>query len=85
MLPRWKSFATQLRKGIMGAKTDSGWDKKSKNDGAADKPEKIEKKPTRRMVLPPEEKMKRGRGLVVFLFLVSVLASYLFSLIKDSR
>lgn len=69
----------------MGAKTDSGWDKKSKNDGVAGKPEKIEKKPTRRMVLPPEEKMKRGRGLVVFLFLVSVLASYLFSLIKDSR
>lgn len=69
----------------MGEKKDLEWDKKSKNDGISEKQEKTEKKIVRRAPPPPEEKMKRGRGLVVFLFFLSVVVSYIFSMIKDSR
>lgn len=85
LLRKWKNCVAHPCKGSMAEKTDFGWDKKTKIDGLVDKPEKTEKKIVRRIAPPPEEKMKRGRGLVVFLFLFSVIASYIFSLIKDSR
>ena len=54
-----------------------------KKDSKTDKKEvKVEKAPSRRILPPPEEKMKRGRGLVVLLFVVSIVISYVFSLMN---
>ena len=56
-----------------------------KKKGSDKSVEKIERISSRRQPTPPEEKMKRGRGLIVFLFLMTVLLSYIFSLLRDLR
>lgn len=64
---------------------DSSEKKSEKKSREAPEVQEKEKAPARRILPPPEEKMKRGRGLIVLLFIVSVLASYIFSLMKSSR